>query len=115
MTTGPANATVKPLNISNNIGNCWSVTAPKAGTYFISDTDNNLVNEVQLNGQLEPSLLRQYNVSGLSPNEAVVGEVNGVEYMWMLMNGGASFGTWVINGPGDAGLVQLLGKCSLNK
>ncbi|VDB96709.1 unnamed protein product [Peniophora sp. CBMAI 1063] len=108
MQLGIANTQITPLVLPSNVGNCWSVTAPKAGTYFISDTDNNLVNEVQLNGKLEPSLLRQYNVSGLSPNEAVVGEVNGVEYMWMLMNGGASFGTWVINGPGDAELVQLL-------
>ena len=81
MQLGVANTEITPLVLPSNVGNCWSVTAPKAGTYFISDTDNNLVNEVQLNGQLEPSLLRQYNVSGLSPNEAVVGEVNGVEYM----------------------------------
>ena len=81
MTTGVANATVKPLNISNNIGNCWSVTAPKAGTYFISDLLAHYVNEVALDDDLNPTLVRQYNVSGMGPNEAVVTEVNGVEYM----------------------------------
>lgn len=84
MTYGPANATVKPLNISNNIGNCWSVTAPKAGTYFISDLLAHYVNEVALDEDLNPTLLRQYEVPGMGPNEAVVAEVNGVEYMYVL-------------------------------
>ncbi|KZV64155.1 hypothetical protein PENSPDRAFT_640070 [Peniophora sp. CONT] len=107
MTTGPANATVKPLNISNNVGNCWSVTAPKAGTYFISDLLADYVNEVALDDDLNPTLLRQYNVSGMGPNEAVVAEVNGVEYMYMLMEVVTAFGVWRIDGPGDATLVQL--------
>ncbi|VDC08036.1 unnamed protein product [Peniophora sp. CBMAI 1063] len=108
MTWGAGNTTITPLNITHNKGNCWSVTAPKTGTYFISDLLNEFVNEVQLDDDLTPTLLRQYPMPKMGPNEAVVADVNGQEFMYMLLEEATSFGVFRLNAPGDAELVQLL-------
>ncbi|KZV76390.1 hypothetical protein PENSPDRAFT_598723 [Peniophora sp. CONT] len=107
MTAGPGNAVFSPIDIPENKGNCWSVSAPKTGSFFISDLLNDKINEVALDDNNNATLVRQYDVPGMGPNEAVVAEIQGQEFMYMLMEGAQSIGVWRLDGPGKAVLTQL--------
>ncbi|KZV68796.1 hypothetical protein PENSPDRAFT_666176 [Peniophora sp. CONT] len=108
MTNGVDAAVIKPLTLPNNAGNCWSVAAPKTGTYFISDLLASYINEVKVDDDLNPTLVRQYSVPGAGPNEAVVADVNGQEFLYIMHQANSSFGVWRLDGPGEAELVQLM-------
>ncbi|VDB84190.1 unnamed protein product [Peniophora sp. CBMAI 1063] len=107
LTAGPGGAVFKPIDLPNNKGNCWSVHAPKTGSFFISDLLSDKINEVTLDKNNNATLVRQYDVPGLGPNEAVVAEIQGQEFMYMLMEGAESIGVWRLDGPGKAVLTQL--------
>ena len=46
-------------------------------------------------------------ISSSASNEAVVAEIQGQEFMYMLMEGAESIGVWRLDGPGQAVLTQL--------
>ena len=75
MTAGPNHAIFQPINIPNNVANSRSVSAPKTGTFFISDLLGDKINEIALNESNNATLVRQYDVPGLGPSEAVVTEI----------------------------------------
>ncbi|KZV74110.1 hypothetical protein PENSPDRAFT_749607 [Peniophora sp. CONT] len=107
MTAGPNHAIFQPIHLPNNKGNSRSVSAPKTGTFFISDSLSDKINEIALGENLNATLVRQYDVPGLVPGEAVVTEIQGQEFMYMLMEGANTLGVWRLDGPGKAVLTQL--------
>ncbi|VDB84337.1 unnamed protein product [Peniophora sp. CBMAI 1063] len=107
MTAGPNHAIFQPIDLPNNVGNSHSVSAPKTGTFFISDPLGDVINEISLGENNNATLVRQYDVPGLGPSEAIVTEIQGQEFMYMLMQGENTLGVWRLDGPGRAVLTQL--------
>ncbi|KZT33634.1 hypothetical protein SISSUDRAFT_1065978 [Sistotremastrum suecicum HHB10207 ss-3] len=100
-----ASSSVIPIN--GQKATCWSSFSTKTGTFFLTDIGTSTVSEVQVDGNLKGSIVKQYP---LAPNSATidneVATVNGKDFLYVLQPNATSISVMSLPSAGQAKVVQ---------
>ncbi|KAF8873063.1 hypothetical protein CPB84DRAFT_1854178 [Gymnopilus junonius] len=86
---------------------CWSTYSSKSGNFYLIDTMTDIVSEVQVDGNLNGSLVKQYQLAaGSAILDAEVATVNHNDFLYVLSAIAASIDVLSVSTPGKAKSVQ---------
>jgi len=93
--------------ISGQGATCWSSFSPKTGNFYLTDIDTSMVTEVNVNDDLQSSIVKQYpQGSGVATIDNDIASLSQNDFMFILTPNATAINVLSLNAPGQAQNIQ---------
>jgi len=105
LTSGGASSTINVVKGEKAV--CWAAFSNKTGNFYLTDIGTGMVTEVNVDGNLQSSIVNQYpQGNGSSTLDDEVATINGQDFLYVLAAGNKAVMVMSLEGPGNAVPLQ---------